>query len=258
MAENEGLDLKGKLGPLPVWVWGLGLGAIVVVFVWAQNRGTSGATEAPEETYTDPYDDYDSVLNQMSNTSGGSSSTSGSTGDLQLDTNQAWSIRAVAYLVTKGQSPLTAQGAIGAYLSEKSLTDAQKKLVNDAIVGIGQPPDPVTLGSGVGTPTGTTTVAIRHWRRDNAGNITKMMTDGNIVKSSLSEYINAGMPKFYTNAYEYQTYRAKSNATTVAMIAKLFDTSVANLQVLNGWKSIPNLKKNQSVKVPARKGTGKV
>lgn len=39
------------------------------------------------------------------------------------------------------------------------------------------------------------------------------------------------MPKFYTNAYEYQTYRAKSNATTVAMIAKLFDTSVANLQV---------------------------
>ncbi len=252
--------LSQKAGPLPVWVWGVGIGVVAVAYIWWSGR--EQGTVAPDETTAAAagssgnrgvYDAIDGAFQPSAPAGSVSIPSLESLGE--IDNNNAWSFRAVAYLVGQGIAPVTAQIAINNYIEEKQLTDAQSKLVNQAITGIGAPPVRVSIE----TPSVTTpaAVAVKSWQRLASGQIVAVMSNGTKQNRSIRQYIDAGMPAFKSNAYEFQTYKVRHNATTYADVARKYQTSVDNLMVLNKVKSIPNLKKGSVVVVPARKGTGK-
>ena len=252
--------LSQKAGPLPVWVWGVGIGVVAVAYIWWSGR--EQGTTAPDETTAAAagssgdrgvYDAIDGAFQPSA--PAGSVSIPSLESPGEIDNNNAWSFRAVAYLVGQGIAPVTAQIAINNYIEEKQLTDAQSKLVNQAITGIGAPPVRVSIE----TPSVTrpAAVAVKSWQRLASGQIVAVMSDGTRQNRSIRQYIDAGMPAFKSNAYEFQTYKVRHNATTYADVARKYRTSVDNLMVLNKVKSIPNLKKGSVVVVPARKGTGK-
>ena len=247
--------VKERLGPFPVWVWGAALGVIIVAYVWWTGRDTGSASD----TSTDS-GDGDGTTSAISDAIDGAFKWSGAnpTGndesvDEPVDSNTAWGIRAVAALVGKGVSPLAAQTAIGRYLAEDELTDAQQQLVNNAIVAIGQPPVPVKIN----VPDATDNSKIKSWERLNDGTFRTLMADGKYVARSISDYIAAGRPKLSINSYEHQTYKVPSNGTTVAQVAAKYGTSVDNIMILNSWSTVPNLTKGKRIKVPSIKGTGK-
>ena len=252
--------LSQKAGPLPVWVWGVGIGVVAVAYIWWSGR--EQGIVAPDETTAAAagssgdrgvYDAIDGAFQPSA--PAGSVSIPSLESPGEIDNNNAWSFRAVAYLVGQGIAPVTAQIAINNYIEEKQLTDAQSKLVNQAITGIGAPPVRVSIE----TPSVTTPAAVtlKSWQRLASGQIVAVMSDGTRQNRSIRQYIDAGMPAFKSNAYEVQTYKVRHNATTYADVARKYRTSVDNLMVLNKVKSIPNLKKGSVVVVPARKGTGK-
>lgn len=261
--------LQKKAGPFPVWVWGAAIGLVIVAYVWWSGRdnGSGDATTSDNDGETSnlignetPFDAIDGLF--RNNSGGESSNNYNPTEQPQVtDSNTAWGIRAVAALVGKGTAPITAQQAISKYLSSEQMTKAQEKLVNQAISLVGQPPEPVDVPDVLADPVPEKPKPqedkLSHWSRLSNGDIMKHFASGSKVKATTAEYIDAGMPAFRSNAYEYQTYKIPSNATTAATVAKKYSTSVDNIRILNNWKSIPNLKKGQSVKVPAVKGTGK-
>ena len=248
--------LTQDAGPLPVWVWGVGIGVIAVAYIWWTGRDSG--TTAVESAGSTVASGSDAVFDAIDGAFKPGTSGSASVGDeapTEIDTNVAWGFRAVSYLVGQGVAPVTAQVAIGKYLAEEKLTDADAVLVNRAVAGIGAPPTPIRVN--VPTPPATVNVTIKSWQRLNNGQVVALMSDGTRVNKTLRQYIDAGMPAFSSNAYENQTYKVKSNGETAATIAKKFDTSVDNIIVLNRWKAVPNLKKGNVVKVPSVKGSGK-
>ena len=258
--------VKKKLGPLPVWAWGAIVGVVIVAYVWYSGRDTSSSEttnengETSDLTGSAPFDAIDGLFKNSGSGSGGGQNYPTEVPET-ADSNMAWGIRAVAALVGKGNAPITAQQAIGKYLASEQMSKAQEKLVNQAISLVGQPPEPVSVPDVLADPVPETPKPtedkLSHWSRASNGDITKHFASGSKVKATTAEYIDAGMPAFRSNAYEYQTYKIPSNATTATTVAKKYSTSVDNIRILNGWKSIPNLKKGQSVKVPAVKGSGK-
>lgn len=263
MAEFIPDGLEKKAGPLPVWVWGVGIGVVAVGYIWWTGREVA---TAPDETTAAnagesgsiPFDAIDGSFKPSAPS--GSVSIPALESPGEIDTNNAWGFRAVAFLVGKGVAPVTAQMAINNYLDEKVMTDAQSKLLNQAIAGIGSPPERVSIATPTPAPTTPAPKAatIKGWGRLNTGQFYTIMSDGKRQNRTLTEYWNANSPKLtYGSAYEWNSYKVKSNSETYATIAKKYDTSMYNIMVLNGKRTAPNLKKGNTVKVPARKGTGK-
>lgn len=251
--------LTQDAGPLPVWVWDVGIGVIAVAYIWWTGRDSG--TTAVESAGSTVASGSDAVFDAIDGAFKPGTSGSASVGDeapTEIDTNVAWGFRAVSYLVGQGIAPVTAQVAIGKYLAEEELTDADAVLVNRAVAGIGAPPTPIRVNVPTPpTPPAPVKVTIKSWQRLNNGQVVALMSDGTRVNKTLRQYIDAGMPAFSSNAYENQTYKVKSNGETAATIAKKFNTSVDNIIVLNRWKAVPNLKKRNVVKVPSVKGSGK-
>ena len=246
--------LKKNLGPLPVWAWGVILGALIAAYIWF-GHSRSGDSADEDSTAAPNSNSLGDAIDGAFRIGGAWNGNYGGEGDSKddsMDTNAAWGFRAVASLVSDGVSPIAAQQAIGNYLDGEALTTEQSALVDKAIRAIGQPPNRPDTPK-VGTPKNLT---VKSWVRSQNGTIYAVMSDGSKVAKTTGEYITAGMPKFASNAYEWQYHKAAGNTTTLAKIAARYNTSVENLLILNNWKSIPDIKKGQKVKVPAVKGSG--
>lgn len=250
------MDFKSNIGPLPIWAWGLIFGGAVVAYMyWSQAKDSNGETISTDtadgyNASTDSSGDGYDAIEGAFRTSGAYPSTLATREVTEsTDTNSAWLIRAVDYLIGSGTSPIQAQSAVQKYLEGESLTSAETDLVNKAIKGVGQAPEGTTIAA----PTASSRVSIKQWQRLADGSVRTYMSDGSYVAKTLDQYIAAGMPAFGYNAYEYGTYKVTSNAQTVAQIAKLKGTSQQDLIVLNRWKTIPNLKKGNRIKVPAKR-----
>ena len=139
--KGGGKGLKKNLGPLPVWAWGVILAIIIVVYIWlGQSRGATGGDDTPAEDTGDATRDAIDGAFRIGGAYTGDNSGNGGKDD-SADTNDAWSFRAVAALVSKGKLPLAAQQAIYLYLDGETLTAAQQALVDEAIKLIGAPPE---------------------------------------------------------------------------------------------------------------------
>ena len=252
--------MKGKLGPLPVWAWGLIIGGIVVgVYYWRQVKDDNGqeitsdnesaalAEQEGDSGYVASSDLVDSAF-----TPGSASGSSLATVDTATpsDTNDAWAARVIAKLTGAGVAFTDAQAAVSKLLNGEELSADESALVDRGQKLEGTlPPEALSTV----TKNGSSNAAVSKWMRSSDGSIQAVLSNGSKVNKSLSDYIDAGLPGFSYNAYEFGTHRAKSSSTTVADIAKFHGTTVENLVVINGWKTIPNLKKGSRVKVPARK-----
>ena len=249
--------LKKNLGPLPVWAWGVILGALIAAYIWFGNSKSSEpeSNDTGESSGKGVGDAIDGAF-RIGGAWNGNYGGEGDSKDDSMDTNVAWGFRAVAALVSDGISPIAAQQAIGNYLDGEALTADQGALVDKAIRAIGQPPNRPSTPK-VDTPETPKGATVKSWQRLGSGQVVAIMSDGTKVNKSLRDYIDAGMPAFSVNSYEYQTYKVKSNSETAATVAKKYGTSQENIQVLNRWKTIPNLTKGKRINVPAVKGSGK-
>ena len=250
--------LKKNLGPLPVWAWGVILGALIAAYIWFghSRSGDSADEDSTAAPNSNSLGDAIDGAFRIGGVWNGNSGGEGDTNDDSMDTNAAWGFRAVASLVSDGVSPIAAQQAIGNYLDGEALTTEQSALVDKAIRAIGQPPNRPDTPK-VDTPETPKGATVKSWQRLGSGQVVAIMSDGTKVNKSLRDYIDAGMPAFSVNSYEYQTYKVKSNSETAATVAKKYGTSQENIQVLNRWKTIPNLTKGKRINVPAVKGSGK-
>lgn len=142
--------LTRKVGPLPGWVWvALAVGGYVA-YQWYRKRNAPTTIGTDTSTGTDSGTPSDST---------GASSVDGGLGAGSIDTgvtsapvtatpagprtNGDWARMAVAYLVTKGHTPIQASNAVSNYLGRKPLTDNQRQMINQAIRAIGSPPEGV-------------------------------------------------------------------------------------------------------------------
>lgn len=237
-----GDSFKGKLGPLPVWAWGAIVGCVVVAYMWFNNNSDGGATDSAdgEETASASrvYDAIDGAFQPSAN--GGSLATEDT--PETVDSNTAWSLRAIAFLTASGVSPLTAQSAVSAYINGKSLTTAQRKMVDDAIVGIGQPPAVPDI------PDAAATTYARYYR-DATGTIHGVTSEGSDATLSDAQYISLGVPALVGDSYPWKYYTV-NKMRDIATIAAHYKVSVERIQAMNRWKSIPEIKKGKKVKVP--------
>lgn len=248
-------DFTGKIGPLPVWAWGLIFGGIAVgYYYWSQLKDQNGQTvtednsaAADNATGVTSMSGADLIDSAYTATGLSASTLATTSAPESTDTNSAWGIRAVQALIGKGIAPITAQTAVQKYLDGQALDSSETALVNQAIVLVGStPPD------GTATPTsGGSDVAKWQWLQD--GTVIGVMPDGSKVTKTIRDYIDAGMPGWSYNAYQWKYHKAASNTTTVASIATRYGTTPDVIMALNNWKSAPNLKRGQKVKVPDSK-----
>lgn len=78
------------------------------------------------------------------------------TGDSEVDTNDAWGRRAVAWLMNNGYTGTEAQGIVQRYLAGTDMTWQQGQAINRALSALGTPPDSVEIGTVAARPSGTT------------------------------------------------------------------------------------------------------
>lgn len=238
--------LQEKAGPFPVWVWGAAIGLVMVAVIWWQGRGDSGSSDvsAVEDAADSTGDVYDAIDGFFRSSAPGSAIGINDTPE-SVDTNVAWGARAIAHLIGKGTAPLTAQQAIFSYLDGETLTATQAELVNEAIKGIGQPPDPVDKPK---TDSGTT---YTRYYRDRKGQVYGVTADGTETAISDEKYISLGLPKLSPDAAAYKYHKVANHTTTLDSIAKRYNTTSNHLIALNGWKTGVRIAKGKKVKVPA-------
>jgi hypothetical protein len=159
------MDVKALIhhkigGKVPVVYVGAALFAAGGIYLYLKRKNTPPATT----TTTTDTTGVDTTGGDLAafGALGGSTSTglAGAGGSIVTspsepvsDTNQAWSLRAIQYLIDKKLAPPgDAQSAIVAYLAGGDLTYDQGQLRDTAIIGVGLPPEPLgTIGS-TGTP----------------------------------------------------------------------------------------------------------
>lgn len=133
-------QLKGKLGPLPVWGWGLIGGGLVGGYMYYRKRKAAATANTNAGSQ---YSGLNSSSNggsagELSTTNGQASSGSNVTGSLA-----GWAAQAVNWLIGQGSNPTDASNAISAYINGQTLTPAQETSVNSALTEFGAPPSGV-------------------------------------------------------------------------------------------------------------------
>ena len=245
------IDLTQKVGPLPAWGWGLVVGGIIVgVYYWQTKTVDPASAESTVAPTT-----YDAIDGMFTPGTVSGSGTVNNVASEQVDSNQAWALRAIANLVGKGKSPLTAQSAVMRYLNSETLSAEDKTLIDDVIRDIGSPPN-LPENIAVVAPTPTPAVTIKQWQRLANGSIRVYLSNGKYATKTYDQYMTAGFPRFTINSYATKYYTVPTNGASLGHIASLYGTTSTNLMITNGWKTKPVLKKGQRIKVPGKKGNG--
>lgn len=131
-------DLKGKLGPLPVWAWGVIVGLVLVagVFIYGR-RNQSDGSAAIQGTAIDPQG-Y-----QTAGITGGSAQatdTATQTGDYR--SNASWLADAAADVAQfTGGSPTAIYAALQKFIYGETLSSQERKYVDTAVSRTGTPPE---------------------------------------------------------------------------------------------------------------------
>jgi len=255
VSESIPETFKGKLGPLPVWAWGAIVGLVVVGYIWYSGRTDSGnsdgvatATDAVGGAADAAFDAIDGAFKP----SASGSSLATDTPEESADSNVAWGMRAVQYLIGLGTAPITAQQAVTAYLNGDPMTSEQQALVNAAIGSVGQPPVTPELSKDTAASTAQYT---KFWR-DPSGQIFGTTSGGKNDPISDSDYIARGFPALASDQYQWR-YTTLGKAVPLSSITSKFGITTERLIAMNNWKTIPVLKKGSKVKVPVTKGTVK-
>lgn len=140
MAGIAGLDLSKQVGPLPMGAWiaviGGGLG-----IAWYVNKQSS-AVAADTTPAVDPGVGDGSL-------GGGWVSTqppaTGDGGPVGPETNEAWAVQAINWLIAQGYDATTADSAIRKYIagSDPALSIKEYALLSLALAKFGSPPNPL-------------------------------------------------------------------------------------------------------------------
>lgn len=140
-----------KIGGKSIYLYGIVIAVVVVVYLWWQGRGTNPVAD---NTAADSFDlpNVSGDLGDLPKSSGvGNDQTDNST-----NTNAAWEITTVGWLITRGVGGLKAQTALEKYLGGEVLDYNESQIVNMAIEHNGLPPEGL-LNRPQGTDTPPTT-----------------------------------------------------------------------------------------------------
>lgn len=151
-------DLSKQVGPLPVWGWAVAvIGGIALALV-ARRSGlfgassTSRATSSPEPEPEQPFLPYDAPGGAVVPLPG-SGPTEGT--DNRPTTNDEWRAVALRRLTSEGYGAFAVDRALGLWFASQDLNPQQAAIIDRALVLLGQPPDPPSVGPPVTPPVGT-------------------------------------------------------------------------------------------------------
>jgi hypothetical protein len=162
----DGLNLKEKIGALPVWMWAL---AVVLVALVGYMFVRNGKTATPVNTAGSNIDG--TVGYQTSGLSGANSSNNNST--VSPDNNQLWLTRVAAQVAANmSKSPSDVYAALQLWLTGQPITADQKAIVDRALTIGGNPPEQAQGPSPV-TPNRT----FMGFIRNPAGKISALFSD---------------------------------------------------------------------------------
>lgn len=134
-APAEGGFLSRKLGPLPLWAIIAG-GAGVALFLRSRKQASQNVAGS---SLTGTTDSTGATLSAIP----GTMTTNGGTLASGAGDNNSWANQAVAFLEARGMDPLQAAAAIQAYLNGYPLSAQQQGLVDVALGGVGNAPQPI-------------------------------------------------------------------------------------------------------------------
>ena len=125
----------GKTQP---WVYavGIGVGGIALLYWYRSNKAAGAASAATVDTSSG----YPVLTSDPLGSSGGGNSTGSGSADYSTQSNSAWEAQAIAWLVTQGKNPLTAQSALENYLAGNPLSASDGALVSLVVGKFGVPP----------------------------------------------------------------------------------------------------------------------
>lgn len=175
--------LTQKVAGLPAWAWGLIIGLLAVaVMYWLRSR-SAASNAAPATIATTP------TISDVGipSSGGGGQAVTPETG---LETNGMWLANSLAFLISQGVSPLTAQQALASYLDGQTLTPAEQDAVNAALAHNGPPPQGTSGVSSVGTPT-----VQGYYRRSGTAAVYQALSDGTLKWLDYPTWIALGAPK---------------------------------------------------------------
>lgn len=146
------LNFGQQVGPLPLGAWAAVVaGGLGIAWYSVRNQKASAAPQLVTDTSGDP-----GVGTGPSWTAVPPPSTSPDSTQVTIDTNEAWSVAAINYLIAQGYDPNVADSAIRKYMQSDSLSIQEYALVRFALAKLGSPPtplpDPPAPPTSVGTP----------------------------------------------------------------------------------------------------------
>lgn len=222
--------LTDYVGPLPMWGWvaGGGLG----LYLYEKHKGGAGSGTG-------------GALSSLFGGSGqgtqtAAAQTASGTDAVQGDTNASWANDAIQYLESQGYTQSQAQSAIGTYAAGGSLDPAMATLVDNAVQGVGQPPQlilPTTNNPslpGVGGVAGTTSAGA-------AGTNTKYVTQHGSEYASKGATPATGGPLDTGGHRSYFQYTVKKG-DTLSKIGSMFGSGPHQIEAWNKLKPGSNPK----------------
>lgn len=191
--------LTDKIGGVPVWVWGVIIGGLVVVWTWVSRRGSSGA--APASGAANISSEEATALNGALQglSSGSNPLTSGVPSAAEpgeTRSNDWWLNQSLVHVLSLGASPLTAQRALQKYLQGQPLTEAEAKIINQAVTKYGLPPQGVsdipTVEPSTPAPTQSTRKLVKFIRMAGRDTVYAYYSDGSRQGLTRAQFLALG------------------------------------------------------------------
>jgi nucleoid-associated protein YgaU len=127
-----------QVGPLPLGAWAAVVAGGLGIAWYSMRNQKAAAPAIVTDTSADP-----GVGTGPSWTAVGPPTTAPDTSESTIDTNEAWAVAAINYLIAQGYDPNVADSAIRKYIQSDSLSVQEYALVRFALAKLGSPPVPL-------------------------------------------------------------------------------------------------------------------
>lgn len=150
-----GMDLGKQIGPLPLGAWVAVVAGGLGIALWSRNQGSNNDPTVVEDTSGDP-GVGDGGSGQWVNVDPPSGTGNGD--GITYDTNEAWGVAAINWLIAQGYSSGLANSAINKGLQGGTDIGGNKMSVQEwalwslALAHFGSPPQPVSVQPPTSTP----------------------------------------------------------------------------------------------------------